>query len=356
MILSLLFIILVLTACGDKKYDEAMDNGIDSIGNENYEEAADFFQEALDEKEDDDKANTYLEQTKSLIDGIDFMSDGDLEEATKSFEEIEESGDGLSDIEEVANEKLDGIDNLESLYTDMEDALNKAEEKSEEGEYQDTLEIIEEALDNDLSHAYLEDIEEKLSTLKSDTDANKEVKKKVDKAYDKAKELEKEEKYDDATTEIDKVLEEDFNHTGLKGPKNDLKELKESIASKEEEQKEQETLDSLTGYWVDDVNGDEVYKITLEESMWAILESGNAKYNEISSFDISENQQNVTVNTLEGEAIEITNLDEKQMTLDGLEYRKVTEEEMQDILESAGTTQTVDEFFDAENIKTIENF
>src|SRR5699024_9392295 len=134
-----------------------------------------------------------------------------------------------------------------------------------------------------------------------------------------------------------------------------LKELKESIASKEEEQKEQETLDSLTGYWVDDVNGDEVYKITLEESMWAILESGNAKYNELSSFDISENQQNVTVNTSEGE-IEITNLDEKQMTLDGLEYRKVTEEEMQDILESAGTTQTVDEFFDAENIKTIENF
>src|SRR5699024_3576246 len=73
--------ILLLSACGNKEYDQAMENGMDSIKNEKYEEAVDFFQEALDEKEGDDKASTYLEQTELLIEGMEFMSDSDLDEA-----------------------------------------------------------------------------------------------------------------------------------------------------------------------------------------------------------------------------------------------------------------------------------
>lgn len=364
MFLSVIFIITVLAACGSEKHDEAMDNGMDSIENEKYEEAADFFQVALDEKEDDDKASTYLEQTKSLIDGIDTMSDGDFEEATQFFQEIEDTENGLSNLEDVANEKLDEIDKIESLYTEVEDALNKAEEESNEGNYQEALKIIEEVLANDLSHAYIEEIEEKLSTLKSDTDSNKEVKKKAEKAYGKAEELEEEEKYDEATIEIDKALENDFDHPGLKASKKDLNKLKESIASKEEEKekkkKEQEVLDDLSGYWAEDVDGSmtgkKVYKISSEESMWAVLSSGSAGYDEISSFDISENQKKITLNTSEEEIIEVTNLDENKMTLDGLEYRKVSQEEMQEILESAGAPQRIDDFFDAENIKGIEDF
>src|SRR5699024_595478 len=133
-IILLLFLIsatLLLSACGNKQYDEAMENGIDSIKDEKYEEAAGFFQEALDKKESDDKASTYLEQTESFIDGIEYMDDGNIDEANQLFEEIVNKKDGLSDIEEFADEKMDEIEELKKLYGDAEDRLESAKTENE---------------------------------------------------------------------------------------------------------------------------------------------------------------------------------------------------------------------------------
>lgn len=355
-----MLITLILAGCSNAKYDEAMDNGVDSIKNEEYEKAAEFFEEAIEEKDEDDKASTYLKQTNSLNDGIEAMEDGDFEEAATSFGEIEEFDDGLSEILDIADEKQVEIEKLETLHADMEDVFNEAEEKYDKGEYQDALEKVEEALDNDLSHAYMEDIEEDLSKLESDIESNQKLKKKAAKVYEEVENLIKEEEYEEATTEIEEILDNDFDQTGLEASKKDLKELKQRIGKKEKEKEEQEVLDDLTGYWAEDADdnmvGKVVFKINSEETMWAVLNSGSAGYNEVSSIDVSESKEEITINTSEEESIKITDFDKKQMTLDGTKYRKVSEEEMQEILDSTGGKQTVDELFDAENIKKIEDF
>src|SRR5699024_1495687 len=113
-------------------------------------------------------------------------------------------------------------------------------------------------------------------------------------------------------------------------------------------------------YWAEDADdnmvGKVVFKINSEETMRAVLNSGSAGYNEVSSIDVSESKEEITINTSEEDPIKITDFDKKQMILDGTKYRKVSEEEMQEILDSTGGKQTVDELFDAENIKKIEDF
>src|SRR5699024_3512094 len=137
---------LILAGCSDAEYDEAMDNGDESIKNEEFEKATDFFEEAIEEKDEDDKASTYLKQTKSLNEGVEAMEEDDFEEATASFEDIEEFDDGLSEILDIADEKQVEIEKLETLHADMEDVFSEAEEKHDEGEYQDAIEKVEEAL------------------------------------------------------------------------------------------------------------------------------------------------------------------------------------------------------------------
>jgi len=122
-------------------------------------------------------------------------------------------------------------------------------------------------------------------------------------------------------------------------------------------QQKQQFADDLAGYWTEDVQdggpGTMVFKITSEELMWAVLNSGNAGYGEISSLDINIDKKQIIINTVDGDTMKVSEFGKGKMTVDDTTFRKVTKEEMQDII---GSYQTVDELFDAEKIKEIQEF
>lgn len=68
-ILSLMIIcILLLTGCNsDKKYNEYMENGEQAVKQEQYEEALDYFESALTEKEGDKEATSLYAQVEKLL-------------------------------------------------------------------------------------------------------------------------------------------------------------------------------------------------------------------------------------------------------------------------------------------------
>src|SRR5699024_57466 len=81
---SLIFLTLMLTACGNKAYEEAMENGMNALEKEKDEEAIAFFETALEEKPEDEIASQYIEETEVIMDGFIALEEGNLEEA-KSF-------------------------------------------------------------------------------------------------------------------------------------------------------------------------------------------------------------------------------------------------------------------------------
>ncbi|HLR72863.1 MAG TPA: hypothetical protein VK073_01500 [Pseudogracilibacillus sp.] len=353
--LFLTSVVLLLSACGNKEYDEAMENGINSVKNEDYKEAVDFFQEALEEKEDDDEASTYLEQTELFIDGTGLMDDADLDEATSLFEEIIHTEDGLSELEDVANEKLNEIAEMKELYEETEDALDKAETENDEGNYKESLEEIHNALDADLSHNYFKELKKDLEALKEDVEENQKLKKQAEQTLENAKQLESDEKYEAAISKIDSILEKELSQSGLKEMKEELETLKADLEKKLEEeaqQEEQQFAEDIQGYWAEDAPdgtpGIEIGKVTSNEWMFAILNSDVAVYAEIDSIDVDEDNNEINIKTTDGDVVEVTNFDGESMTVAGTKLHKFTKEEMEAKVDDS---MSVDDIFDVENIK-----
>jgi len=180
--------------------------------------------------------------------------------------------------------------------------------------------------------------------------------KQAEKALSQAKQLEEEEAYDEAISEVDQVLDKGLEPSGLKGIKQDLKELKSRLDEKKEEklakEKEQQFADNLQGYWAEDAPdvtpGIEIGKVTSEEWMFAILASDVAAYAEIDSLDVDEDNNQINIKTTDGHVVEVTNFDGDKMTVGDTELHKFTKEEME---AKVGDSVSVDEIFDVENIK-----
>ena len=76
-ILSLFF----LAACSnasEEAYNSAIQKGLDVIASENYEKAEAYFELALEEKPEDEKAKAYLKQTKAYSNAEKAFDDNDF--------------------------------------------------------------------------------------------------------------------------------------------------------------------------------------------------------------------------------------------------------------------------------------
>lgn len=341
----------MLVACSNKEYEEAMDEGMESIENENFEEAADYFKLALDEKEDDEEATSLLKETELYVDGEDALMDGNLDEANVLFDSIGKEEESLSELKESADQKLEEIENLKKKEEKIDKDLEEAKEKGETGNYEEALSILKEGLEEDLSHDYFQEKEEDLESLKESMSEYKGVKEEASKSINEAEEIQEEEDFEEALSIIEQALEEDYEHLGLSDSKEKLIELKKDIKSKEKAQQKQ---DSIEGYWVDDTledePGTEIIKITSDEFMVVIMGSDTMAYFEINSLEIDDDSGEGEINTTDNN-MDISDLEEDKMVLEDTEYYKVSEEKVENII---GDTMTVDELFDPEKIKKAE--
>lgn len=187
----------LLTGCNsDKKYNEYMENGEQAVKQEQYEEALDYFESALDEKEGDAEATALHEQVEKIMQVEAKMKAKLYEEAIELCDEILAS----------ESESTVGIDTAKKLKAECE----KLKEE------QDNL-------------TFREDIEKRIS---------------------EAKELMKKEEYMNAKVKIGYIIDEISDKANYS---NELKECKEllktcsekldEISKKEEADKQQAATD-----------------------------------------------------------------------------------------------------------------
>src|SRR5699024_8123760 len=194
---SLIFLTLILTACGNKAYEEAIENGMNALEEKNDEEAISFFETALEEKPEDETASQYIEETEVMIDGLTALEEGDLAEAKTFFKKITDSENSISTLQARSKDALHTIEELEADYVNIKDLINDAKDLHKEKEYKKALVKLDDILTQDFSHASLHPLEEDAEQLRTDIENTKE---KTDKAAQKKKEEEKEQK------QIDKIL------------------------------------------------------------------------------------------------------------------------------------------------------
>jgi len=196
--ISSLFIFIILAGCSnDEAYNNAIQKGLDYIGSEEYQKAESAFEFALDEKKDDEKATTLLNQVILYQEAVTATEDGELDIAKENAEEVILSEDGSSALIKKAKGIISSINNLEETLMDVTKEHEKASDEFEEENYKEAKKIVETVLERDLEQPIFNSIKKDVKALQKDIklalDAeNKEEEEKVAKEKAELEERKKE--------------------------------------------------------------------------------------------------------------------------------------------------------------------
>lgn len=113
---------LLLTGCGSSKYDSFMEQGTTAVTEAKYEEALDFFAQALEEKSDDPEAKALETQTDYLVSAIKLEGEEKYEEAIALLEKIQ-AVESESDVVKTAAEPI--LADCQVKYEESQKLINK---------------------------------------------------------------------------------------------------------------------------------------------------------------------------------------------------------------------------------------
>lgn len=166
--LILLFvIILLLTACGNKAYKEALEKGYNALSEQKYGDAYEHFKKALQEK-DTDEALKGRKTAETMIDGWNAYDDGKWNDAIKLASKIleddpeEQSIKTVTDDAEVLYHKANDMKQVEEQLTAE---LKEIEQLIKLESYEEAKERIKKLLDRELTHEKLASYQEKAEDL-----------------------------------------------------------------------------------------------------------------------------------------------------------------------------------------------
>lgn len=350
--LAFIFVmILFLLACGNRAYEDAMDNGKQALIERDYETALIHFQSALEEKKDDKDADRYILQTETFINAFAYFEEGSLTEAKEHFEQVIQIENTSDELTEKAKQMITEIEALNKSYKDISQSIKKIEEHHEEGNFKKALEEIEETLAQDFSHEFIKPLKKKLGSLKKDIKKNKKRNTNVKKTIEEATSHKKNKQYDQALAAVEKGLEKKLKHSSLKQHKNTLEKLKEEIILlQQKEQKKINLISSIDGFWADNtvkkdtLVGLDICKINSEAVTCVTLNSDNAFYLPVNKRTANLDNNSVDIN--DGEfTIKVSS---NNIVLFENNYTALTEENKQLIFkEYSYDEDSADEYFNA---------
>lgn len=179
-----------------------MEKGEEAVQNEDYEEAITYYAEAVELKSDKEEPESYLSQVENMQAGLTDLDNGYFEDAEAYFNEILEEDEYLI-LEEEANKQLKKVEEQNTLASEIDETYDKAETLHEEMNYQEALNVIEETLEKDLSHASIEEQKDKLEALQEDIEEDQSNKEEVQETMDQAIAYIEEEEYKKAKELLD---------------------------------------------------------------------------------------------------------------------------------------------------------
>ena len=150
--------VTLMTGCGNKTFDKAMEEGKLAVANKEYEKAEGMFSLAVEEDNDDKEANALYHQIQKLIEAIQLKEDGNIEEVIalcEDIEVIESESEGIKKeaniLKDECNAELSKTENnIENKVTEnqvkQEGIQNKKESKKDK--YLQKLNSIEDEVKN----------------------------------------------------------------------------------------------------------------------------------------------------------------------------------------------------------------
>ena len=94
--------LFILASCSNNEYQDAMDKGIKNLGEKDYHQASIYFEIALKEKEGDEDASAYFNQTKQLASAIEAAEQKKFDKALVSLQSVINDKSGLKTLQEEA--------------------------------------------------------------------------------------------------------------------------------------------------------------------------------------------------------------------------------------------------------------
>ena len=135
--------LLLLTGCGNAEqeaYNDAIQKGLDILNAEQYEKAEAYFEIALENQPDDEKAKAYLAQTKIYREAKDFYDGKEYAEALEKAQQVVDSENGLEGLIAKATVIIEEIDAKETY---INEGIAKAQTAYDSGNVDEALPIIE---------------------------------------------------------------------------------------------------------------------------------------------------------------------------------------------------------------------
>lgn len=285
--IGLIFIIL-LASCSNKEFDDAMENGNAALENEAFAEALVFFEDALKHKSNDEEAKQLLKQTKQVIEAEKLLNHGRLNDAKTAFQEAKTDQDSPLLNTHIKNQ-LSEINQVTKKYDEIAAKLDEIEQLKAEKKYEESLALVDQTIQTDLSHQALKPLNNKLEDLQV--------------------------------------------------------ELQIAMKETEENAKKQALINQTTGYWQYIDNEFEFCEFTSDYYVCAVAASDMYFYNWIAEWEANLTNQTVTITTNIGSNGIIHFPHEDLLTFGEDKYRRVSESEVRQKLSELGIDD-VDEFFD----------
>jgi hypothetical protein len=135
--------IIILTSCANSDYQNAMDKGIDSLGEQDYHQAAIYFEVASSEQANDKEARIYFEQASQMEDAINYYEQEEYISALDAFEAVTNLDEGLVTVQSEAQKwKKTILDEQEEL-ADTEEEIDTINQLISDKEYTSALEQLQ---------------------------------------------------------------------------------------------------------------------------------------------------------------------------------------------------------------------
>lgn len=324
-------ILLIAAGCSNKKYDEAMEKGEEAINNEDYEEAVMFFEKAVDEREDDKKAKSYLKQSDKMVSGLSSFKDGDFNHAKEDFYVILNEDEEEAILHKQAEEEINEIEEIEDTYEEVTKSYEDAKEYLNDEEYKKALTLIDQFLNKNLSHAYLskskENLRELKETVQDEQTKMQDLRNEAKETYDEAENLGNDENYDKALSIIGDILEVDLNHPKLTAIKEDLESLQGELKEKEKQAEDERVKSQLFGYWFNPEHEIEVCNFEENHFICLIAASDTVDFGYVESYEVDAVTGIITINIEDGAPLQVS-IDGNILNQNSIQYKKGSKEEV----------------------------
>jgi len=146
---------VLLSACTDDAYKEALDNGVASLGQKDYHQAALYFEIALKENSKDADAKSYLAQATQMEKALNALNKADYEQAFTALTEVINDANNLQSIQEEAKQYVQEITDQQQIITEFDQKMTLIQDLLAKNSYDEGLAKLEEAQADIAKHELL---------------------------------------------------------------------------------------------------------------------------------------------------------------------------------------------------------